>query len=202
MECENEGYRHDTDGNRDWGQTRSANLFTERLQSGNWGNKHMSLSCASNVQVFFPPSKSMLFIPKILDINESGSYRKPKIREVSRVVPLNEATYEDNSDDGKHHDRSTLTDGLFSLIHRLPRLDDTSLLLFQRQQIIHLSSVSISRRPGSLFFTTSATHTLGGTFSTLPQPLELVDSISDFGLKILCLHAKPVEMILPSPPVT
>ena len=75
-------------------------------------------------------------MPKMLDMNESGNCGC--LVSFALMSPINADAYKDDGDDGKHHDGSALADSLFGLVHRLPSLHNTCLLLFETQQIVDL----------------------------------------------------------------
>lgn len=83
------------------------------------------------------PAISLLFIPKMLDIKDIGNSTVPSNVSNWSIMRNNEigniyiSTYKDDSDNCKHEERNVLFLVVFALLHGLPCLHHSDLLLFQ-----------------------------------------------------------------------
>lgn len=81
------------------------------------------------------PPNSIEFMPKMLLMKDKGSWI---CQFCSNIFNVTLDAYKNDSDDGEYHHRAALLDGFVTLVHGEPGLQDSSLLLFQLQQIFDL----------------------------------------------------------------
>lgn len=136
--------------------------------SGSQHHLHMSLNCSP--KCIGPLSvNSQLFMPKILDMNDNGSWIPNRLTICFLLVVDARSTHKHNSDNREHHDSTSLSDGLLGLPDGLPGLHYTCLLLFQCKKIVDLWMFSSACLPESCGKDCGVAHTVGCTLGACPQ---------------------------------